>query len=66
MRKLIERDLTAIIGTTISGYELGRNPNGNYVTWQFHLDENENPSVYWGHYLTDNRDCAIHDFNTRS
>ena len=24
---------------------------GLNVTWQWHLDENEKPSVYWGHYI---------------
>ena len=46
------------------GYLLGRNEFGNYVTWQFHYD-NEELYIYWGHYLSDDRDVAIHDFNTR-
>jgi len=45
------------------GIILGRNANGNYVTWQFHFDDEE-LSVYWGHYLAD-KDAALHDFNTR-
>jgi hypothetical protein len=47
------------------GIVLGRNANGNYVTWQFHLDENEQPSVYWGHYFFEDRDAALRDFNNR-
>jgi hypothetical protein len=47
------------------GIILGRNENGHYVTWQFHLDENEKISVYWGHYFMENRDAAVRDFNNR-
>jgi len=46
------------------GILLGRSKSGNYVTWQFHL-EDEEPSVYWGHYFMEDRDAAIKDFNTR-
>lgn len=28
------------------GIILGKNPEGHYVTWQFHYDENEQISVY--------------------
>lgn len=47
------------------GIMLGKNTNGHYVTWQFHLDESDQPSVYWGHYFMENRDAAMRDFNTR-
>jgi hypothetical protein len=47
------------------GIVFGRSLEGYYVTWQFHLDENEQPSVYWGHYFMENRDAAIHDYDTR-
>ena len=43
----------------------GRNANRNYVTWQFHLDENEQPSVYWGNYFSKDKDAALRDFNNR-
>jgi len=46
------------------GYILGRNECGNYVTWQFHYDDEE-LSVYWGHYFSKDKDAALHDFNTR-
>jgi len=46
------------------GILLGRNANGNYVTWHFHFDDEE-LSVYWGHYFSDDKDAALHDFNTR-
>jgi len=46
------------------GYLLGRNDCGNYVTWQFHYDDGE-LSVYWGHYLSKDRNAALRDFNTR-
>ena len=47
------------------GIILGRNSGGNYVTWQFHLDEDEKPSVYWGHYFGEDRDAALRDFEIR-
>jgi hypothetical protein len=47
------------------GTILGRNNNGHYVTWQFHLDENEQPNIYWGHYHMENRESAVRDFNNR-
>jgi len=47
------------------GIVLGRSANGNYVTWQFHLDEDEQPSVYWGHYFSQDRDAALRVFNNR-
>jgi len=46
------------------GFILGRNASGDYVTWQFHFD-NEELSVYWGHYFSENKDAALRDFNTR-
>jgi hypothetical protein len=47
------------------GIMLGKNACGYYVTWQFHLDENDAPNVYWGHYLMEDREAAVHDYNTR-
>lgn len=47
------------------GIVLGRNQQGHYVTWQFHLLEDETVSVYWGHYFMENQEAAIRDFNTR-
>jgi len=47
------------------GIILGRNSSGNYVTWQFHLDEDEKPSVHWGHYFAEDRDAALRDFDIR-
>ena len=32
------------------GIILGKNVSGNYVTWQFHMLEDETISAYWGHY----------------
>ena len=46
------------------GILLGRNEKGQYVTWQFHLLEDDELSVYWGHYM-ENRETAIHDYDTR-
>jgi hypothetical protein len=45
------------------GILLGVNSNGKWVTWQFHL-EDEEPSIYWGHYI-ENADAALADFNAR-
>lgn len=47
------------------GFILGRNAHGRYVTWHFHLLDDEAVSVYWGHYFMENRDAAVQDLNTR-
>lgn len=47
------------------GFILGQNSKGQYVTWEFHLTEDESVSVYWDHYIMD-REEALRDFNTRS
>ena len=47
------------------GIVLGKNAKGHYVTWHFHLLDDESISVYWGHYFAENRDAAIRDFNKR-
>ena len=47
------------------GLVLARNACGHYVTWQFHLLEDESVSAYWDHYFQDDRDAAVHDFDTR-
>ena len=47
------------------GIMLGENAAGNHVTWQFHLDENDAPYVYWGHYFMEDRDAAALDFESR-
>jgi hypothetical protein len=47
------------------GIVLGRNAEGHYVTWQFHLDEDEKLVMYWGHYFMKDWQAAIRDFNTR-
>jgi len=47
------------------GFVLCKSIEGNYVTWQFHLDENEKPTVYWGHYFLKEYDKALLDFTTR-
>ncbi len=47
------------------GYILGRNANGHYVCWQFHLDENGKPNVYWGNYHIGNRESALRDYEVR-
>lgn len=47
------------------GFILGRNSRDEYVTWQFHLLDDESVSVYWGHYYMKGREDALEDFNTR-
>lgn len=47
------------------GFILGRNAHGHYVTWHFHLLDDESVSVYWGHYFMEDRDAAVRDFDTR-
>lgn len=86
MRKLVERDIEKIKGSTVKGYKieaariktgpfidsdhygiaLGKNAKGHYVTWNFHLCDDESISVYWGHYFMEDRNAAIRDFNMRS
>lgn len=46
------------------GFLLAGNGHGGYVTWQFHLLDNDAVTAYWGHYFTD-RDAAVQDFNGR-
>lgn len=46
------------------GIILGKNAKEQYVTWEFHLQEDESVSVYWGHYMG-SRDAAIQDYNAR-
>lgn len=46
------------------GFLLGRNTVGEYVTWQFHLLDDESVSVYWGHYIRD-REETLRDFDVR-
>ena len=46
------------------GFLLGRNAHGEYVTWHFHLLEDESIYVYWGHYFMEDRDAALRDFET--
>lgn len=48
------------------GFVLGRSARDHYVTWSFHLLEDESVSVYWGHYFMEDRDAAVRDFDTRS
>ena len=47
------------------GIALGQNSHGHYVTWQFHLLDDESVSVYWEHYYMEDREGAVEDFNTR-
>lgn len=46
------------------GVILGKNAKGEYVTWEFHLKDDESVSVYWGHYIAD-REEALRDYNAR-
>ena len=45
------------------GIVLARSDKGYWVTWQFHLID-EQPSYYWGRYITGPEE-AIKDFETR-
>lgn len=47
------------------GIVLGKNQQEHYVTWQFHLLDDETVSAYWGHYFMENSEAAVRDFNTR-
>lgn len=46
------------------GIILARNDKGNYVTWQFHYEDDE-ISVYWGHYFPEDKEAAQRDFDIR-
>ena len=46
------------------GIILGRNSRGGYVTWEFHLLDDESVSVYWGHYITE-REEALRYYEAR-
>ena len=46
------------------GIVLARSDSGKYVTWQFHLID-EQPSYYWGRYHMENQEAAFKDFETR-
>ena len=72
MRKLTKGDIENIIGRNIEEFRIeaaqiknGPYTDGHYVTWQFHLLDDESISAYWGHYFGNNRDAAVQDFNTR-
>lgn len=85
MRKLTDKDLDKIIGSTITeyyvetakikkgpftdsdhyGFILGKNTRGEYVTWQFHLLDDDSVYTYWGHFISD-REEALRDFKARS
>ncbi len=47
------------------GIILGRNVEGHYVCWQFHLEEDDTVNAYWGHYFMENREAALRDYDTR-
>lgn len=47
------------------GILLGRNRLENYVTWQFHLVEDDMVNPYWGHYFMEDRDAAVRDYDNR-
>ena len=47
------------------GFLLGKNAKGEYVTWQFHLLDDDSIYAYWGHFIS-SREEALRDFNARS
>ena len=46
------------------GIMLGRSEDALYVSWQFHIEDDGELSIYWGHYMEQQGD-AIRDYNTR-
>lgn len=40
------------------GIILGKDSQNCYVTWQFHLLEDNSISAYWGHYFADDHEAA--------
>ena len=47
------------------GIVLAKSSDGKYVTWQFHLDEDDKPTAYWGHYFLGKLNTAILDYKVR-
>ena len=47
------------------GFVLARNACGHYVTWQFHLLDDDSVTAYWGHYFQEDRAAAVRDFDNR-
>lgn len=47
------------------GFLLGRNAVDEYVTWQFHLLDDDSVYTYWGHFIGSWEE-ALRDFNARS
>lgn len=47
------------------GIILCKNAEGNYVTWEFNLDEGEKINPYWGHYFMEKQANALRDFHIR-
>ena len=46
------------------GIILGRNAQNQYVTWEFHLLEDDTVFVYWAHYIMEQEE-ALRDFRAR-
>ena len=46
------------------GIILGRNAQNQYVTWEFHLREDDSVFVYWAHYIME-QEKALRDFCAR-
>lgn len=80
MKILFENDVRAVIGTIHNGFQilkaqrkygngtcavaLAKAPNGQYVTWQWHIGENGCPDFYWDH-ISERENRAKTDFNMR-
>lgn len=47
------------------GFILAQDTHGNYVTWQFHLLEDDTVTAYWGHYFGNDQEAAVRDFDSR-
>jgi hypothetical protein len=80
MKLLNEQDLADILGTNHEGYIVkmaravrneayygivfAERDSGEYVTWQFHIDNENGVMFYWGHYAV-NEEKALKDFEVR-
>ena len=47
------------------GIILGKNIENCYVTWQFHINENEEVIVYSERYFKEDKEAALQDFYNR-
>lgn len=58
-------DARPMCGRPARGIALARSPADSYITWQWHLVDDQ-PFYYWGHYFGADRCKATNDFEKRA